>query len=172
MPNFHQPVIIDHAVPIYRALLLECERRRQVLGWSMWQVDDASGCQDGYYAKALHADRPSGRQARWETLSLIVTALWPAGFDLQITHKPGGILTAEDHRLKVMFAAADNNRLSRRKLMSQLGKRGGEARREKYKNMTKEERQRIAAKARKTRRQNRLLRAQLQKQQPELRSPM
>jgi hypothetical protein len=82
MPNYHTPVIIDHAVPVYRALLLECERRRQQLNWPMWVVDDRAGTQDGYYAKALHADRPSGRQARWETLSLIVTALWPAGFDL------------------------------------------------------------------------------------------
>ena len=172
MPNFHTPIIIDHAVPVYRALLLECERRRQLLGWSMWQVDDASGCQDGYYAKALHADRPSGRQARWETLNLIVTALFWQGFDLRLTHKPGGVLTAEDHRLKVMFAAADNNRLSRRELMRQLGKKGGIARREKYKTMSRAERLAIARKARKTRRRNRLLRAQLQKQQPELRSPL
>ena len=115
---------------------------------------------------------PSGRQARWETLHLIVSALWPQGFDLQMTHKPGGILTAEDHHLKVMFAAADNNRLCRREVMRLLGKRGGEARREKYRNMTIQERQRIAAKALKTRRQNRQLRAQLQRQRPELSSPL
>jgi hypothetical protein len=131
MPNYHEPIIVDHAVPVYRALLLECERRRQVLGWSMWQVDDASGCQDGYYAKALHADRPSGRQARWETLHLIVSALWPHGFDLQMTHKPGGTLTAEGHRLKCMFAASDHSRLSRRELMRELGKRGAAARKKK-----------------------------------------
>jgi hypothetical protein len=172
MPNFHKPIIIHRAVPIYRALLLECERRRQQLGWSMWQVDDASGLNDGHYAHCLHVDRVTGRQAAWKTIHLIVMALWSQGFDLQMTHKPGGVLTAEDHRLKVMFSAADNNRLSRRELMRELGKKGGEARREKYKNMTKEERQRIAAKARKTRRKNRLLRAQLQKQRPELPSPM
>jgi hypothetical protein len=167
MPNFHQPVIIDRAVPVYRALLLECERRRNQIGWAMWQVDDASGLNDGHYAHCLHVDRVSGRQAQWKTLHLIVSALFPAGFDLHLTHKPGGVLSAEDHRLKVMFAAADNNRLCRREVMRLLGKRGGEARREKYKNMTKEERQRIAAKARKTRRQNRLLRAQSQRlQQP------
>ena len=128
MPNFHRPKIVDRATPVYRALLLECERRRQVLGWSMWQVDDASGLNDGHYAHCLHVDRVSGRQAQWKTLHLIVMALWPQGFDLQMTHKPGGILTAEDHRLKVMFAAADNNRLSRRELMRELGKRGAAAR--------------------------------------------
>jgi hypothetical protein len=131
MPNFHQPVIIDRAVPVYRALLLECERRRQQLGWSMWQVDDASGLNDGHFAHCLHVDTMSGRQAQWKTIHLIVMALWPQGFDLQMTHKPGGILTAEDHRLKIMFAAADNNRLSRRELMRELGKRGAAARKKK-----------------------------------------
>jgi hypothetical protein len=144
MPNFHQPVIIDRAVPVYRALLLEIERRRQHLGWSCWQVDDASGLNDGHYAHCLHADRPTGRQAQWKTLHLIVMALWPQGFDLQITHKPGGVLTAEDHRLKVMFAAADNNRLSRRELMSELGKRGAAARMAK---LGKRERKKIARSA-------------------------
>jgi hypothetical protein len=157
MPNFHTPKIVDRATPVYRALLLECERRRQQLGWSMWQVDDASGLNDGHYAHCLHVDRVSGRQARWETLSLIVTALWPLGFDLQMTHKPGGILTAEDHRLKVMFAAADNNRLSRRELMRELGRRGGIARREKLAAMPLADRLKIA---RKRRKQKRALRKQ------------
>jgi hypothetical protein len=141
MPNFHTPIIVDRATPVYRALLLECERRRQQLGWSMWQVDDASGLNDGHYAHCLHVDRVSGRQASWPTLNLIVSALWPAGFDLQMTHKPGGALSAEDHRLKVMFAAADNNRLSRRELMRELGKRGAKARMHK---LGKRERKKIA----------------------------
>jgi hypothetical protein len=141
MPNFHQPVIIDRAVPVYRALLLECERRRQQLGWSNWQVDDAAGLNDGHWAHCLHVDRVSGRQAQWKTLHLIVSALWPLGFDLCITHKPGGILTAEDHRLKIMFAAADNDRLSRRELMRELGKRGAAARMQK---LGKRERKKIA----------------------------
>jgi hypothetical protein len=128
MPNFHTPNIIDRAVPVYRALLLECERRRQQLGWSMWQVDDASGLNDGHYAHCLHVDRVTGRQAQWKTIDLIVRALWPKGLDLRITHKTGGNLTAEDHRLGIMFAASDHNRLSRRELMRELGKRGAAAR--------------------------------------------
>jgi hypothetical protein len=77
----------------------------------------ASGLNDGHYSHCLHVDRPSGRQARWETLQLVVSALFPGGFDVEIKHKAGDPLTAENHRLKVMFAAADNNRLSRRELM-------------------------------------------------------
>jgi hypothetical protein len=131
MANFHKPKIVDRATPVYRALILECERRRQQLGWSMWQVDDASGLNDGHYAHCLHVDRVSGRQAQWKTIHLIVMALWPRGFDLHMLNKPGGILTAEDHRLRIMFASADNDRLSRRELMRELGKRGAAARKAK-----------------------------------------
>jgi hypothetical protein len=133
MPNFHVPVIVDHATEIYRAITIECEK-----------VDDAAGTQDGFYSKLLHADRQNGRQCRWETLQLVITALFPAGFDLQIIHKPGDPLTAERHRLKVMFAAADNNRLSRRELMRELGKRGAAARKAK---LGKRERKQIAKRA-------------------------
>ncbi|MCU1273072.1 MAG: hypothetical protein JWO48_503 [Bryobacterales bacterium] len=160
MPNFHEPIIVDRATPIYRALLLECERKRQQLGWAMWQVDEISGLQEGHYAKCLHVDRLSGRQANWPTLHLIVSALWSEGFDLVIKDKPGGTLTAEGVRMKIRHAAADHDRISRRELMSTLGKKGGEARGKKYKEMTKEERLQIARKARKTRRKNRALRSQ------------
>jgi hypothetical protein len=88
----------------------------------------AAGLNDGHFAHCLHVDRPSGRQAQCKTLHLIVSALWPQGFDLQMKHKRGGTLSADDHRLKVMFAAADNNRLSRREWMRELGKRGAKAR--------------------------------------------
>lgn len=141
MPNFHEPVIVEKAFPIYRAITLECERRRQQLGWPMWKVDEAAGLNDGHFAKCLHADRSSGRQASWKILHLIVTALFPEGFDLAMSHKPGGNLTAEDHRLKIRFAAADHDRISRRKLMSELGKRGAAARMLK---LGKRERKKIA----------------------------
>jgi hypothetical protein len=141
MPNYHTPIITEKATEIYRSITIECERRRQELSLPMWKLDDLAGTQDGFYAKMLHADRPSGRQCRWETLNLIVSALWPQGFDLQIIHKPGDPLTAENHRLKVMFAASDHCRLSRRKLMSELGKRGAAARLAK---LGKRERKKIA----------------------------
>jgi hypothetical protein len=160
MPNFHKPIIIDRATEIYRAITLECERRRQQLGWAMWKVDDAAGLQDGHYAKLLHADRRSGRCVQWPTLQLVISALFPRGFDLVLKHKIGDPLTAESHHLKVMFAAADNNRLSRRELMRELGRRGGIARRENLKAMPHAERLAIAKKARKTRRKKRALRSQ------------
>lgn len=151
MPNFHQPKIIDRATEIYRTITLECERRRQQLGWAMWKVDDAAGLQDGFYSKLLHADRPSGRQVQWQTLQLVISALFPKGIDLEIRHKAGEI-TAEGHRLKVMFAAADNDRQTRRELMRELGRRGGIARREKLKAMPLADRLKGAPKRRKKKR--------------------
>ena len=151
MPNFHQPVIIDRATEIYRAITLECERRRQQLGWPMWKVDDVSGLNDGHFAKLLHADRPSGRQAQWQTLQLVISALFPKGIDLEIRHKAGE-LTADGHRLKIMFAAADNDRQTRRELMRELGRRGGIARREKLKAMPLADGLKVARKRRKKKR--------------------
>lgn len=134
----------------------------------MWQVDDAAGTQDGHFAKCLHADRPSGRQAQWSTLALLMGALYPEGFDVTITPKVGQCLTPEQHKLKVNFAAADNCPRTRRRLMAELGSKGGIARREKLMAMTQKERQQIAKKAAKTRRKNKLLRAQVSRSQASL----
>jgi hypothetical protein len=82
---------------------------------------------DGHFAHALHADRPTGRQVSWKILHLIVRALWPCGFDVQLIDKPGATLTAEGAHMKILHAGASNNRISRRKLMSDLGKKGAEA---------------------------------------------
>ncbi len=100
-------------------------------------------------------------------VQLLISALFPDDFDLTLTPKRGGVLTAQTLPRKIKFAGADHDRLGRRALMSALGKKGGDARREKYKTMSKEERERIAKKARKTRRKNRLLLARLKKEKPE-----
>ena len=69
MPNYHTPIIIDRA-PVYRALLLECERRRQQLGWAMWQVDEASGVQECWKGKSVRMG--ALRLSRWQC-----AAGWP-----------------------------------------------------------------------------------------------
>jgi len=145
--------------PFYMAVMLEIERRRLQLNISMQEVCDRSGVADYFYSKALHASTPSGRQARWSTLQDIVDALFPEGYDVVIKPKVGMRLDANQLRCKIRFAAAPTDRRLQRSLMSELGKKGAEARKEKYRTMSKAERNRIAAKARKTRRQNRLLRA-------------
>jgi hypothetical protein len=75
-----------HATALYRYIVHEVERRRIELGWPMWKVDDKAGTQDGYFAKIIHPDTPTGRQARWEILQLVVDALFPNGF--RVTLEP------------------------------------------------------------------------------------
>jgi len=154
-------------VPFYRAIMLELERRRLQLSLPMDVVADR------YYSKSLYADSPSGRQSRWETLQDIVDSLFPEGYDVEIRPKTGLRLGPNELRCKIAFAAAvTTDKKSQREMMRALGKKGGEARREKYKTMSRAERLAIAKKTRRTRRKNRLLRTQLQKHQPELCSPL
>jgi hypothetical protein len=162
VPTHHGrvPIIVDRATPAYRALILEIERRRQFLGWTCWQLEDAAGLNDGHYSHLLQVDRPSGRQGTWKMVQLLIEAMYPEGFDLILKPKAGETLTAERHALKVKFAAADHDRKSRRALMRALGKRGGQARAAKYCAMSAAERRAIVEKARKTKRANRLLREQ------------
>lgn len=70
--------------PIYMELVsaIDCVRRRR--GFSMANLDDKAGTPDGYFAKALHADTPSGRQGRLETLDLFAQALAPKGYRIVI----------------------------------------------------------------------------------------
>jgi transcriptional regulator with XRE-family HTH domain len=147
--------------PFYMAVMLELERRRLHLGISMQEVCDRSGVADYFYSKALHASTPSGRQARWDTLQDIVDALFPAGYDVVIKPKTGMRLNPEQLRCKIKFAAAAaSNPKLQREVMSEIGKAGAKARIAKYAAMTPAQRKRIYKKAKETRRQNRLLRAQ------------
>jgi transcriptional regulator with XRE-family HTH domain len=146
--------------PFYMAVMLEIERRRLQLNISMQEVCDRSGVADYYYSKALHASTPSGREARWSTLQDIVDALFPAGYDVVIKPKTGMRLNPDQLRCKIKFAAAPTDRKLQRALMSELGRKGGIARRERFKSMTPAQRLQIAKKARKTRRKNRALRSQ------------
>jgi hypothetical protein len=77
----------------------------------------------------MPASTPSGREARWKTLQDIVDALYPEGFDVEIRPKAGLRLDAEQPRCKIKFAKATTDRKWQRQLMSELGKKGGEARR-------------------------------------------
>ncbi|MBP2294713.1 hypothetical protein [Azospirillum rugosum] len=70
--------------PLYIELMQAFDARRRGLGWSMAKMDDMSGLQDGYFAKCLHAGRPSGRRAGWEMLGLMFTALWRDGARLAV----------------------------------------------------------------------------------------
>lgn len=80
-----RPAVSD----VYRALAAQLHDRIRKLGLPMWRCDDLSGVQDGYTAKMLHPDTPSGRQASWPTLDLVMQALYPDGFDIIIRPRDG-----------------------------------------------------------------------------------
>lgn len=65
--------------PIYRAFTMALAGRIVQLDLDMTECDRRSGLQDGYTAKVLHPDTPSGRMPRWETLQYLVGALYPHG---------------------------------------------------------------------------------------------
>jgi hypothetical protein len=69
---------------VYREFMAALEGRRVELGLSMATVNDMAGLQDGFFAKMLYPDTPSGRQARWETVQLAVEALFGKGFTVHI----------------------------------------------------------------------------------------
>lgn len=79
---------------LYLEVVRALDARRRALGWSMAYLDDRAGTNDGYFAKCLHADTPSGRQAGWEILQLYADALFPAGCSLvampakHVDHRP------------------------------------------------------------------------------------
>jgi hypothetical protein len=135
-------------VPIYRALMLEVERRRQALGFPMEKFSEWAGLCDRFYPKALHADKPSGRQVQWGTFQIIIDALFPNGVDVILKPRPGAVMSENDLKAKLLQLKAIKDPKSQRELMSELGKRGAESRRAK---LSKARRSAIARRAIKTR---------------------
>lgn len=119
------------SVAVYRAIVFAIEKQRVSLGVSMAQVNEIAGVPDGYYAKMLYPDTPSGRQAQWQQVQDVIEALFGADFALQITPSE-----AENRRVtsapiidKGMSTNALQNRHWRhRKHFVELGKKGAAAR--------------------------------------------
>ena len=65
-------------------------------------LDDKAGLQDGYYAKMLYAETPSGRNARWETVQWVIDALWPDGIGARLIGEP----VPDDDALRQRISAA------------------------------------------------------------------
>ena len=76
--------------------MLAVERRRLQLGWPAWLVEKQSGVQDGYYFKMVYAETPSGRNAGWQTLQLVIDALWPDGVGVRLL----GAAVSDDQSLR------------------------------------------------------------------------
>lgn len=115
------------ATAIYRAIILECERQRIRLGFPMEKFDEFAGLPERYFAKALHPDQKSGRQAQWSTMQLIIDALFPTGFDVEIRARPGAPKDYDSLKAKLLQLRATRDARTQRELMSDLGKKGAQA---------------------------------------------
>jgi hypothetical protein len=124
--------------------MLEIERRRVQLGFSFIDVDNLAGLNDGYLAKMMWPDTPSGRNAGGETVQLVIDALFPKGFEVIIRQKEGAVLDEPSIRRMTYLARVPFDRKSQRDLMSKYGKRGRAVQLE---TQTPEQRQEIARRA-------------------------
>lgn len=131
--------------PIYRAIMLEVERQRHAVGFPMEKFSEYAGLCDRFYPKALHADKPSGRQVQWQTLQVMIDALFPNGFDLIIKPRPGPMMSESNLKAKLLQLKAITDPKSQRELMSELGKRGGARAAETHKRNAEARRRRKAA---------------------------
>ena len=110
-----RPAVSD----VYRAFAAQLHDRIRRLGLPMWRCDDLSGVQDGYTAKMLHPDTPSGRQASWPTLDLMMQALYPDGYTLIIKPNDGG------RALKLTAPRNPTVDARERAIMKKMGRLGG-----------------------------------------------
>lgn len=141
--------------PIALSLMRSVEDERQALGLPSWQLEDRAGLQDGHYQKLLHCDKPSGRTPSWQSLQLLVEAIFPDGFDIQIRRKPGAnllasthsSLAASSHSEKIRHGIALRDPRTRREIMRALSEKGaskgGQAR---ARNLTKRQLREIGKK--------------------------
>ena len=91
---------------LYRMVMTELEDRRLERGWPAWMLDDKAGVQDGYSQKMVHVDTPSGRQAGWQTVDLLMQALFPNGYRIKIIPENRGCFDASRQEAALAAYAA------------------------------------------------------------------
>ena len=115
------------ATSIYRALMVAVEARRLELGLSMDRVNDLAGLQDGYFAKMIYPDTPSGRQAQWATVDLAMEALFGKGYDVFVVSNSESKRSAVSLDKGASTNALKNRHWRHSRHFSDLGARGGAA---------------------------------------------
>jgi hypothetical protein len=137
---------------VYRTFVAALDQRRLELGLPMAQVDDIAGLQDGFFAKLAAPDTPHGRQSRWESVDLVVQALFGTNYRIQIIPEnfraPARLETRAKPRAKILNV----KHWRHRKLFQDLGRKGAQA----LNSLPRERRSEIAKKTAATRRQKQL----------------
>jgi hypothetical protein len=139
------------ATQVYLTFVAALEERRRELGLPMAQVDDLAGLQDGFLSKLTRPDALNGRQSRWETIDLVVQALFGTDYRIHIVAQNFRAPAKLETRAKPSSKVIEVKHWRHRKLFSDLGKRGAAA----YKALSPERRSEIAKKAAATRLANR-----------------
>ena len=113
---------------IYRAIVIEVERRRLSVGISMEKMSELMGSAERSYSKMIYADTPSGRIAQWQTLQNAIDVLFADGFRLTIDVHKGEPLTSAGARRLIQAEAARWDAASSRRHMAKLGTLSGRSR--------------------------------------------
>jgi hypothetical protein len=132
------------ATPVYRAIVLELERRRIALGMSMERLSEVAGLADRAYSKMVHPEGRGGRVAQWQTLQRVVDALFPDGVDVAIKGERGRQLTALLARYHFNVARALNGKHIREHMSALAQRITREQRIAAYKKIPKPKRKEIA----------------------------
>ena len=115
--------------PIYNAVILEVERRRQQVGISMDRMSELMGTAERSYAKMLYPHTSSGRCATWPTLQAAIQVLFPDGMRLRIDSDPDAQpLTTEGTKRLIQREAAHWDGKKLRDVMAHRGGIGGKVR--------------------------------------------
>ncbi|MGY4409126.1 hypothetical protein ACVWW4_000862 [Bradyrhizobium sp. LB7.1] len=133
----------------YRAFVAVLEQRRVELGLTTAHVNDLAGLQDGFFAKLTNPDSPSGRQAGWDMLDLVMETLFGTTYQIHITAKNYKAPPKLETRALPSTKTAQHQptHWRHRRIFQDLGRRGARA----LNNLPPERRSEIAKKAAATR---------------------
>jgi hypothetical protein len=141
--------------PLYRAMVLELERRRLAVGISMERMSELMGTAERSYAKMMHPETSSGRMVQWPTMQAVVDVLYCDGMLVRLmpmragsTHEWNAVQSTEGTRRLIKAEAARWDAKMRREAMAAICREGGKARAAKMTAKQRSDSARHAAKAR------------------------
>lgn len=113
---------------IYRTFMMALEERREELGLSMERVNDLAGLQDGFFAKMIFPDSAHGRQSRWETLDIVMQALFGTDYRIKIEAQNYKVPAALGTRAHPSANAIQVRHWRHTRHFKELASKGGKAR--------------------------------------------
>jgi hypothetical protein len=140
------------ATLVYMTIIHQIEEMRIASGMTMAAFSEYAGLPERYYAKALHPDTPSGRQASWESVQTMLETLAPHGFEVVIRRKPGAVIDPQNLKAKSLEIRALTDPRTMREKMREIGLKGAsKGGRNRWRRLGAKARARIARKAAKAR---------------------